>query len=98
MMIYTSILAGPLILIVWTIDTWLFLASLRLILGRVARIRDNQLYLSLRALTDGIPTCVDEWLALQRLQRNPRWLPWLVVLSGVVVIRHLLIWGLLSVA
>ncbi len=96
MIISTNILALPLIVIVWAMDTYLFIASLRLVLGRVTAMQSKPLYLSLQQLADGIPNRVDRWIAGWRDVSNPSWLPWLVVLVSLIVIRHLVVWVLVT--
>lgn len=97
MIIHTNILALPLILLVWVLDAYLLIAFVRLVLSRVSGMQSKPLYLSLQQLTDGIPSRVNRWIAGWRDVSNPSWLPWLVVLVSLIVIRHLVVWVLVTV-
>ena len=91
MMIYsTSLFAAPVMLLVWAADIYVFLASVRLILGRVAGARDSQTFCCLQHLTDGLPQRVERLLCRESLA-GPTWLPWGIVMGGAIVLRHLLI-------
>ena len=97
MIIHTNILALPLILLVWALDAYLLIALIRLVLGGVRAMQSKPLYLCLQQLADGIPNRVDRWIAGWREVSNPSWLPWLVVLVSLIVIRHLVVWVLVTV-
>ena len=92
-MIYTTnILAGPLILIIWCIDAYIFLASVRLILGRLRATTLAQVRVNLQQFTDPLPQSLHMWMSA-RLRRPLRpWMSWAIVLFGCIVLRHVLIW------
>ena len=94
MMIYhtNNILAGPLVLIIWCIDAYIFLASVRLILGRLRATTLAQVRVDLQQFTDPLPQSLHMWMSA-RLRRPLRpWMSWAIVLFGCIVLRHVLIW------
>ena len=87
---YVHILALPVLLLIWSIDLWLLLASVRLILGWIpAAGRACQ---ALSRLTDPVPQVVHGWLSRRRQKPVPAWLPWLIVTVSSLLLRHILIW------
>ena len=81
----------PFMLVIWALDTWLFLASLRLLLGRVVSVRSDGFYAAVRRITDGLPRWVGGWI--ERLfEKKPSWVSWATAIFSVVLIRHLLVW------
>ena len=90
-MIYiTNIWALPFAIALWAINTWLFLASLRLILGQLRSERAIQLSQSLAVFTDGIPNGLERWLS-RRGHAIASWLPWAVVILVSLMARHALL-------
>ena len=87
----TNIWALPFALIVWIIDTYLLLAALRLVLGRSSHGRAGELCSCLQSFTDPVPQAIGKWLKQRVGRDNPSWLPWLVILSGCLLIRYLVI-------
>ena len=91
---YVHILALPVLLLIWSIDLWLLLASVRLILGWIpAAGRACQ---ALSRLTDPVPQVVHGWLSRRGHKPVPTWLLWLIVLLAALVVRHLLVWSVIS--
>ncbi|NLX15200.1 MAG: hypothetical protein GXY44_16350 [Phycisphaerales bacterium] len=87
----TNIRMLPLALALWAINTWLFIASLRLLLGQLSATQHSRFCLCLAELTDPPIMAVHQQM-LRWLQRSiPAWLPWLLVFSAVVIARHLLL-------
>ena len=92
MIIYTtSPFAAPIMLIIWAIDTYVFLASLRLVIGRVLDPVQNPFFRCLRQCTDGLPQIVDRWLTAWRHHSPPSWLSWGIVIGAGFVVRQLLV-------
>ena len=95
-MIYTTnILAAPLVLIIWCIDVYIFLASVRLILGRLRIATLAQVRVNLQQLTDPVPQAMHTWMSARWRKPLPPWLPWAIVLFICFVLRHVLIWAVL---
>jgi len=95
-MIYiTNPLALPLMLLIWTIDMFLLLSGIRLILGQVDTRWAKETSALLIRLTDPVPDTICGWLSRRR-RPVPIWLPWMVIFLAAIVTRHLLIWAVIS--
>lgn len=91
-MIYvTNILAGPLLLIVWLIDVYLVLTSVRLVLSRLESGRALAAARSLERLTDPLPQAIHAWLSRKRRRSTGSWPAWLIVLLGGLALRYLVL-------
>ena len=88
----SNILVGPLILLIWVIDIYVFLASVRLILGRWPRSRDSRFYHHLELFTNPVAEMVDKYLRLRQGRPTPSGAAWVIVLFGGIILRHLLAW------
>jgi len=93
----TNILAGPLVLLIWVIDVYLFLACIRLILSRLPSTQNSRFCHGIKLFTDAIPEITCNYLLKYRRKPVPAWMPWAVVIVAGVVARHLLIWIIVSV-
>ena len=91
MIITTSIFAVPLMIVVWTLDSYLFLVTVRLLLARLGGPRTVRLALALQPLTDGIPDRVHRWLIARHVRPVPLWGSWVIVIGGAMTLRYLLI-------
>jgi len=80
--------AVPPILVAEAVEAYLLMVLLRLILGRFARVQSHPRYLALQQLTDDIPRALDKWLAAKRQQANPQWLPWVIVIVTLLLVRQ----------
>ena len=99
MIIYTtSIFFVPLLMIVWAIDTYLFLLCIRLILSRIPSMRTYRLYQCLVSLTDPIVEFVRQRLTRFRQKPISNWIPWFAVLFVGLMARYLLIWIVVSIS
>ena len=92
----TLLSAGPLILAVWVLESYLLLALIRLALDRFSSERAERLCSALQQLTDRVPDMVDVWLTMKRGGDHPTWAPWTIVICGAVVIRYLLVVAILA--
>ena len=86
-----SIMSVPILILVMSLDCWLFLASLRLILGRLSATRNSKICLSLAELTDPLVRPVDRVLGDWRCGPVVVHLSWLAVFIAMLVIRHIFI-------
>ena len=59
MILTTSILAAPLMLLVWAADVFIFLASARLVLSRLIDDPQSPWVIAMSRLTDGAPQRVE---------------------------------------
>ena len=86
---YIHILALPVLLLISSIDLWMLLASVRLIMGWIpAAGRACQ---GLSRLTDPVPQAVRNWLSAKLSRPVPVWLAWLLVGLALMLIRQLLV-------
>lgn len=74
----------------WTLNTWLFLTLLRLLLHPVTAVRSNEKYRSLQRLTDDIPQYVASWITKHQSIRPAAWVPWAIVIVAVLLIEKVL--------
>lgn len=92
MIIYTTnILAAPLILVVWCIDIYLLMASLRLFLGNFHSKQCITIRLALQKFTDPLPQTLSIWLSTRCGKSLPNWQSWFLVIAGSLVVRHLMV-------
>ena len=91
MITITSIWGLPLVAALWALNTWLFLAGLRLALGQMrSSSRAISWAQSMAALTDGIPHSLVRWLS-RRGHAVASWLPWAVAIVAGLILRQLLL-------
>jgi hypothetical protein len=86
-----SFMSIPILILVMSLDCWLFIASLRLVLGRLSATRNGRLCLSLAELTDPIVRPVDRVLGCWHCGSVVVQLSWLAVFSFMLITRHVLI-------
>ena len=92
MMIHpVNILALPLVILLWTVDVYLFVAGLRLLLGQLSATRDSRVCQALQQIVDPLVLCVNQKLVAWRDRPGPRWIPWTTVIVGGLIVRHLLL-------
>jgi hypothetical protein len=90
-MIYTNnILALLLVLAIWAIDTWLFVAGLRLILSLFPSIQHSNFCHSLAELVDPLTQTVVPYVSRWSHRSIPPWLPWVIIILAAIVVRHVL--------
>jgi len=99
MIIYTTnILALPLMVLIWTMDMFLVLSAIRLVLGHLSNARARGARAGLQRITDSVPEAISGWLSRRRQKPVPPWLPWLIVFIAAFLVQHLLIWTVISTA
>ena len=92
MVFYTTpLIAGPLILLLFFLDLYVFLTVARLVLGQFHAVEPTAAFMAMRTVTDPIPDSLGRWLATKRSKPTPRWLPWLLVIMASLLIRHVLL-------
>lgn len=93
----TSIFASPLIMMIWVIDIYLFLASVRFVASQYPRTRNSRVCQGLKLIIDPLSNAVDRKLARLRRKSSPVWMPWLIVIVLAFFARHFLIWVVIAV-
>ena len=97
MMVYTTnILAVPLVLLIWALDLYLFLAAARLLAGRFSGQKAAQLCSGLQPFTDPMPHAVERWIASRTRRSIPTWLPWGIVIVAAMFVRQSLAWVIVA--
>jgi len=87
----------PLVLLAQTLNAWLLLVGLRLVLGRLEQTRDSAITRSLTDLTD--PVMSELRGRLQRRFRRPvpPWAAWLAIIGAVFIIQRFLVHLIIAV-
>lgn len=89
-----SFFAFPLVLMMKTIDAYLFLAFLRLI-DRRWTILTDRFSVAVGVLSDELPRIIEEWITNKRQQagsvRPAWWISWVIVIVMSLAMRHVLI-------
>ena len=92
MIIHTSNpFAVPLMFGIWLIDTFVFLACMRLVLGRITGEWPGRVAAGLAPITDPAPQALGRYFDSRRQRETPTWLPWLCVLVAAVAARYALL-------
>ena len=94
----TNILALPLLLVVWAIDAYLFLACIRLGCSLFKGSGAGRLRTTLQPVTDPLPEAISRWLAWHLKKPLPLWLSWLLVFLLGMVLRQLILLAALAAA
>jgi hypothetical protein len=85
-----SLLAFPLLLVIWALDTFLLVAFLRLLLAQLKGPRPARYSSLLAPLVDPPCAAVQRLLATRLKHPIPVWLPWTVLVAGLVTIHQIL--------
>ncbi len=86
----TSIAVFPFLFLAWALNAYLFLVTVRLLFGCLARVRSNDLYLAIQTLSDPFPRLLDRKLG-KWLEVDPPWLSWACVIVGVIILRQVML-------
>jgi uncharacterized protein YggT (Ycf19 family) len=84
----TNILVAPLLLVAWAIDVYIFLACLRLLLGKLPGVGPGRASQCLQVITDPLALAVARLLHRPCAKGVPSWLPWLLVILAAIVLRY----------
>jgi hypothetical protein len=96
MIFITSIFNLPLLIVIWLIEAYVFLAVARLILANISMGRQSSLYRQVKSLTDPIPDLISQHLGRVSSVSVPFWLPWVIVMLFLCFIRQILVWIVIS--
>ena len=90
-MIYAINLFGlPFLIVIWLIELYLFLASVRLVMSKIPTARQSNFYQQAKLLTDFIPDAVRQKLGKFKGKPMPSWLSWFIVIVSGFIIRQVL--------
>lgn len=84
----------PLLMIMWSVDAWLFLALIRLILEKIAPT--NQFSKTITLLTDLLPQLVKRWVLQWFKKTMTTKAAWLLTIVGIIMLRRILVWFVIS--
>jgi len=91
MIFVTSIFKLPFLFVIMLIDTFLFLAAARFIIGLSAKARKTHIYNQMKLLTDFVPNVIHRCLARGRAIPKPTGLLWFVAIVAIFVLRQIVI-------
>ncbi len=91
MIVTTNILAFPLVVLIWLVDTYVCLLGARMCLQHSSADWARRVTLLLREATDPVMKGVHRRLSTWRGRTVPSWVTWLSVILGALLLRHLLI-------
>jgi hypothetical protein len=92
-----NLMALPLLLVVWALDTFLLVVFLRLLLARLKGPGPARYSSLLVPLTDPPCAAVKRWRAARLKHPTPVWLPWAVLVGGLLTIQQILVRIMISV-
>lgn len=99
MIVYNSnILAVPLVILLWTVDVYLSVVGLRLLLGQLSVTRDSRVCQALQEIVDPLTRWVNHKLTAWRHRPSPGWIPWTTVIVAGLIIRHVLLMIVVSMS
>ncbi len=96
MIFVTSIFNLPLLIAIWLIEAYLFLAVARLILTNVPSGRQSHLYQQVKLLTDMLPNFISRHLTKVSSALVPPWLPWVIAILLLCLTRQILVWTVIT--
>lgn len=82
-----SLIALPLLIVICALDSFMFLATLRLFLGQFNAVRRSVAFIHLQALVDIVPGRITKWLELWNGEQLPKWVVWPLMFVVIVVFR-----------
>jgi hypothetical protein len=85
----------PVLLVIWSADLWLSLAALAFLADRLRP--DNSFSAALRTIIRILPDLLGRWMQRWRSTQLPEPTLWLVAVVGVLMLRYILIYGILSI-
>ena len=87
----TNAFAGPFLLLVWLLDFYLIVSSIRLVLPWVGTDWAQRTALRLAPIVDPIPTAVSRAMSPRGGRPLPTWLPWVIVFFAAMMVRQALV-------
>jgi hypothetical protein len=91
MVLVTSVFDLPFLFLIWVIDTYLFLATARLVIGLSPKARQSHIYSQLKLLTDPVPKLINMRFSRRTAIADHLDLLWLIVIGTGCILRQILI-------
>ena len=79
----------PVLLIIWSIDAWLWLASLKFVLEKLNP--NHQMAVSLSRMVDTLVKTSGRLFSKCLKKEFPEWLLWLITFVALIALRYLLV-------
>ena len=87
----TNLFSFPIIILIWLIELYLFLAATRLVMAAIPSTKESHLYQQLKLLTDFVPNSLSQKVGKCKDTPISSWLSWFIVLTTAFLLRQLLI-------
>ena len=87
----------PFLLVIWSAEAWVFLASIKLILDKIPSMQNNRIRQSLGPFTDSLPKLTTRCIQRLTNKSTPDWAAWLITFAAVIFLRHILILFVMAV-
>ena len=87
----------PLLIVIWSAEAWVFLASIKLILDKIPSMQNNRIRRSLGPFTDSLPNLTTRCIQRLANKSTPDWAAWLITFVAVIFLRHILILFVMAV-
>ena len=91
MITVTHVYLFPFLIVIWTIDLYIFLIGARLLARRLVPASTSTISRCLAELVDPIPTRLRRWLSGRFRQPVGDWVAWLIVITLLLVARHVVL-------
>jgi len=91
MIFITNPLALPLLILIWSLDAWLWLVAIRLIIDKVPSNKLVHIRQGLRQFTDPLLNVTGEWMSYLAKRPIPTWLMWILTILMAMIFRHVLL-------
>jgi hypothetical protein len=93
----TSVIPSPLVLVVWLMDIYLLLISIRLLTSKLKGVFFDRVCQNLKLITDPIPQIIQNKIVGYRHRQVPEWISWLIVIAVLFCTRYGVIWIIVSI-
>ena len=87
----SSLFNLPLLIVIWLIEAYLFLAAARLIVAKIPSAKQTYFCQNLKLLVDFVPEALRRKLAKWKEKSIPPWLAWFIVILSGFILRQALI-------
>ena len=86
----------PFLIVIWSAEAWLFLASAKLILTKIPSMANNRILASLNQFADPPVNFMQRTVSRLANKQIPSWSSWLITFVTIIMLRNLLIAFLMS--
>jgi hypothetical protein len=97
MIVITNFFSLPLLMAIWAIDSWLLLASVRLILGKVNPAKQGHIHDAIGQLTDPVPKLINQQVLRWFTKSLSKKAVWLLTIAVVIAVRYIVVCLVISI-